>query len=101
MCIRDRVTGLLETDPIIYVTYGKDKRPTQDSYTWVADKAQGDSIQISKGNFENFNVTQTMAGTYMIGVFGYTESTFTLTVSFSDLNIIDLQAGIPLSLIHI
>ena len=85
------VTG----DADIYVNYGNNL-PSFNHYIWRSSQSQMDSIFIDlNDNFFVDNKKTSLEGLYTIMVYGYTNSTYTLTVSQGEHKIIQLVPGTP------
>ena len=82
-------------DADIYVNYG-DNLPSFNNYIWRSSQSQFDSIFIDlNDNFFVDNKKTSLEGLYTIMVYGYTNSTYTLTVSQGEHKIIQLVPGTP------
>jgi hypothetical protein len=82
-------------DADIYVNYGNNL-PSFNNYIWRSSQSQMDSIFIDKNdNFFVDNKKTSIEGVYTIMIFGYTNSTYTLTVSQGQHKIIQLVPGTP------
>ena len=82
-------------DADIYVNYGNNL-PSFNNYIWRSSQSQMDSIFIDKNdNFFVDNQKTTIEGVYTIMIYGYTNSTYTLTVSQGQHKIIQLVPGTP------
>lgn len=86
------VTPTGDGDPDIVASKGKDSRPTLDKYQWISNTYKADQLQITKE--EN----KTMNGTYIIGVYGFTNTTFTITYMFEKQSIVWVRTGYPVDL---
>ena len=83
-------------DADIYVNYGNDL-PSFNNYIWRSSQSQIDSIFIDlNDNFFVDNKKTSLEGLYTIMVYGYTNSTYTLTVSQGLHKISQLVPGTPL-----
>ena len=82
-------------DADIYVNYGNNL-PSFNNYIWRSSQSQMDSIFIDlNDNYFVDNKKTSLEGLYTIMVYGYTNSTYTLTVSQGEHKIIQLVPGIP------
>ena len=82
-------------DADIYVNYGNDL-PSFNNYIWRSSQSQIDSIFIDlNDNFFVDNKKTSLEGLYTIMVYGYTNSTYTLTVSQGLHKISQLVPGTP------
>ena len=82
-------------DADIYVNYGNNL-PSFNNYIWRSSQSQMDSIFIDiNDNFFVDNKKTTLEGLYTIMIYGYTNSTYTLTVSQGQYKIIQLVPGTP------
>ena len=82
-------------DADIYVNYGNNL-PSFNNYIWRSSQSQIDSIFIDlNDNFFVDNKKTSLEGLYTIMVYGYTNSTYTLTVTQGENKIIQLVPGTP------
>ena len=82
-------------DADIYVNYGNNL-PSFNNYIWRSSQSQMDSIFIDlNDNYFVDNKKTSLEGLYTIMVYGYTNSTYTLTVSQGEHKIIQLVPGTP------
>ena len=82
-------------DADIYVNYGT-TLPSFNNYIWRSSQSQMDSIFIDiNDNFFVDNKKTSLEGLYTIMIYGYTNSTYTLTVSQGEHKIIQLDPGTP------
>ena len=82
-------------DADIYVNYGNNL-PSFNNYIWRSSQSKMDSIFIDlNDNYFVDNKMTSLEGLYTIMVYGYTTSTYTLTVSQGQHKIIQLVPGIP------
>ena len=79
----------------MYINYGNNL-PSFNNYIWRSSQSQMDSIFIDKNdNFFVDNKKTSLEGLYTIMIYGYTNSTYTLTVSQGQHKIIQLVPGTP------
>ena len=82
-------------DADMYINYGNNL-PSFNNYIWRSSQSQMDSIFIDKNdNFFVDNKKTSLEGLYTIMIYGYTNSTYTLTVSQGQHKIIQLVPGTP------
>ena len=82
-------------DADIYVNYGNNL-PSFNNYIWRSSQSQIDSIFIDlSDNYFVDNKKTSLEGIYTIMVYGYTNSTYTLTVTQGENKIIQLVPGTP------
>ena len=82
-------------DADIYVNYG-DNLPSFNNYIWRSSQSQIDSIFIDlNDNYFVDNKKTSLEGLYTVMIYGYTNSTYTLTVSQGEHKIIQLVPGTP------
>ena len=82
-------------DADIYVNYGNNL-PSFNNYIWRSSQSQIDSIFIDlNDNYFVDNKKTSLEGIYTIMVYGYTNSTYTLTVTQGENKIIQLVPGTP------
>ena len=82
-------------DADIYVNYGHNL-PSFNNYIWRSSQSQMDSIFIDiTDNFFVDNQKTSLEGLYTIMIYGYTNSTYTLTVSQGEHKILQLNPGTP------
>ena len=86
------VTPLGDGDPDIVVSKGKDARPTLEKYQWISNTYRSDQLQIGKG------INDTMSGTYIVGVYGFTNTTFTITYLYEKQSLVMVRTGFPVEL---
>ena len=87
------LTMLNDGDADLVVSYGADERPTIEKHEFASISSQKtELIEIDK---LDIYPRQYMGGTWMVGVYGRSNSTFTLTVLFEEQKIVNLRAGIP------
>ena len=82
-------------DADMYVNYGN-SLPSFNNYIWRSSQSQMDSIFIDlNDNYFVDNKKISLEGLYTIMIYGYTNSTYTLTVSQGQHKIIQLVPGTP------
>ena len=82
-------------DADMYVNYGNNL-PSFNNYVWRSSQSQIDSIFIDlNDNYFVDNKKTSLEGLYTIMIYGYTNSTYTLTVSQGEHKIIQLIPGTP------
>ena len=86
------VTPTGDGDPDLVVSKGKDSRPTLEKHKWISNAYKGDQLQITKE--EN----STMNGTYIVGVYGFTNTTFTITYAYENQTIMPIRVGYPVDI---
>ena len=62
------VTLIFDGDPDVVASKGKESRSTLDNHQWISNSYKGDELQIVQQDNE------TMNGTYIIGVYGFTNT---------------------------
>lgn len=87
------MTTLAGGDPDLYVSYGKNSRPTVSNHQFAAStKLKTEVLEISPSDAYP---RESMEGPWVIGVYGVEPSAFTLTVVYEDQKIITLTQGTP------
>ena len=82
-------------DADMYINYGNNL-PSFNNYIWRSSQSQMDSIFIDiNDNYFVDNKKSSLEGVYTIMIYGYTNSTYTLTVSQGQFKIIQLVPGTP------
>ncbi|CAG9324585.1 unnamed protein product [Blepharisma stoltei] len=89
------VTPLSSGDPDLFVSKGRDQRPVHSSSNWNSQSWGGDLVSIMSNDtyFKTGNIT--MKGIYIIGVYGASASSFTLTANSHSQAITKLTVGQP------
>lgn len=87
------VTPIGDGDPDLVVSKGRDERPTLENYDWISTNYKSEQLQISRNS--SAKVEKSMEGLYVIGIYGFTNCTFSLTVVFQANKIIFLRPGFP------
>lgn len=89
------LTPLSDGDPDLFVSRGRAERPTYISFDWASMTSMGEALLINKADpyFTKNNVT--MKGTYVIGVYGTSSASFTLTVNNHPTPVTRLIGGKP------
>jgi len=87
------LTNLDDGDPDLVVSFGANERPTIEDHQFA-------SISLAKAEVLEINnldiyPRESMAGTWVIGVYGRKASAFTLTVVYEDDKMVDLKLGTP------
>ena len=85
------LTPLNDGDPDLVVDFGDEKRPTYNSYRWASETFKSEHLYITKSDFGK---TDSMEGIYIIGVIGYSDTLYHLTVLFESEKIADIMAGV-------
>lgn len=75
------MTPINSGDPDLVVDVGNDARPTATKYRWASESFKSEHLTIIP---EDFRVGESMEGKYVIGVIGYTNCTFLLTVLYEE-----------------
>ena len=83
------VTPIGDGDPDVVASKGKESRPTLDNHQWISNSYKGDQLQIVQEDNE------TMNGTYIIGVYGFTNTTFSITFMFEKQGLMMARIGYP------
>jgi len=86
-----------EGDADLVISYGsKSSRPTTSHYqfAYLSDK-KTEVIEISKTDLPS---QDSMSGNWIFGVYGYTASSFKLTVVYEDQKMVALQPGVPVEM---
>lgn len=84
-------------DPDLFINFGSSKLPTRNDYHIKSSTSLAEVIEISLDNkyFKNNNITS-MKGTFVFGVYGQKNSTFTISIT-SEMNpMVSLIDGHPL-----
>ena len=88
------VTPIGQCDPSLYVSRGKDSRPSASSYEWASTSWLGDSLEINT-NDEHIK-GESMKGNYVIAVTSeHDECSYTLTVTNHEVPVVVLSPGLP------
>lgn len=87
------LTPLGDGDPDLIISKGDDTYPTLENYDWISTSYKSEELQIFRNSSEK--VKETMEGNYIIGVYGFSNCTFTITVTFAKHKIIYLRPGYP------
>ncbi len=77
------LTPLSAGDPDLILNKGAMRLPTQTQYDFTSTSYRGDFIQITPEDPLIVNSTTKMLGTYMIGVYGFQNCTYSLTATTS------------------
>lgn len=83
------VTPTGDGDPDLVVSKGKESRPTLENYQWISNTYKGDVLQINKKDNES------MKGTYVVGVYGFTNTTFSISFISEKDTISLIRSGYP------
>jgi len=90
------LAALSEGDPDLFINKGTEKLPSMELSDFKSTAYRGDFLQItgSENYFIN-NPNDKINGTYVIGVHGFTNSTYSLTVTTSASSVQFVTLGIP------
>lgn len=92
------LTPLSSGDPDLCVGFGEESRPTLDNNDWVVRTFGGEQLEITPDML--FTKKQKkLPGTYVIGVFGYRNCSFSLAATYGNIKILKISAGTPIELI--
>ena len=82
-----------EGDADLVISYGQNTRPTttHHQFAYLSDK-KTEIIEISKTDLSS---SDSMSGNWIFGVYGYTASSFNLTVVYEEQKMVDLKPGVP------
>ena len=89
------LTPLSVGDPDLFIDYGTDTRPTVSNSTWRSTSWRGEELLINSTD-EAFTHIGTMRGYYIIGVRGFSNCTYSLTVTTNPQPVLQLVSGIPM-----
>ena len=85
------LTPISSGDPDLVVDRGIEARPSTTKYRWASESFKSEHLIISP---EDFVVGESMEGKYVIGVVGYTNCSYLLTVLFEENKISKLVQGV-------
>ena len=85
------LTPLNNGDPDLVVLKGSESRPTATNYRWGSESFKSEHLTIEP---TDFLIGEEMEDTYVIGVIGYTNSSYLLTVVYEDEKITEIVGGI-------
>ena len=91
------LTPLTSGDPDLVVSFGQESRPTLDDNTWVLRTFGGENLEISPAELNN-KVGKKLPGYYVVGVFGFKNCTFSLSVMVGELKFMKIYNGSPLQM---
>lgn len=93
------LTPLSNGDPDIVVAYGSDKRPTidGDNYDFASITDRSEQIEISNVNILPDRTS--MEGVWVIGVYGYTQAKYKLSVFYENDRVVAIEPGKPMELL--
>jgi len=87
------MTTLDDGDPDLVISYGFDARPTISEHMFSSiSKQRTEVIEINNADIYPL---KSMAGYWIIGVYGKEASAFTLTAVYEDQKMVDLKSGVP------
>jgi len=87
------MTTLDDGDPDLVISYGSDSRPTLSDHQFASISKQ--RTEIIEINNNDIYPMDSMSGAWIIGVYGRTASSFTLTAVYEDQKMVDLKPGTP------
>ena len=82
-------------DPDLYVKKTIDKLPSKIDFDWKAETWQGEALVIDKNDEIFFNRNSSIRGTFVIAVYGKTNSSFQIRVTQDPKPVVKLVSGIP------
>ena len=88
------LTPLTDGDPDLYLSYGADVRPAKElsNYEFFSSSFKGEQLEITN---EDIKPRTSMEGIWTIGVYGYANCSFTITVLYEDEKVIPVVEGVP------
>ena len=96
---KDKCTILMDLstindgDPDLVLSYGENSLPTLQKNDWNSITYKGEELKVELGS--NSKVNKSMKGKYVAGVYGYFNSTFSITYSCGNISLISLYEGFP------
>jgi hypothetical protein len=88
------VTPLEGCDPSLYISKGKDSRPSLLEFDWFSVSSSGESVKITAK--DKYFQGKSMQGTYIIGVTSEHDTcSYTITVTNHEIPVVVLSAGLP------
>ena len=92
------LTPLSSGDPDLCVSFGDESRPTLDNNDWVVRTFGGEQLEITPDMLFT-RKQKKLPGTYVIGVFGYRNCSFSIAVTYGNIKILKIRTGTPIELI--
>jgi hypothetical protein len=89
------ITPITNGNPDLYVLFGEDIKPSHINYHFKSNSPAGDFLQITPNDTIFKTQDNGIQGTYIIGVYGQKECTFSIMAMTSKNNLITLANGIP------